>query len=93
MSSGSIVILCYLFLFVETPQVKSINFTRVVYLGHILRGGERQERGQGLLRDQQGDRRDLHKSNVRSRKAGRVRPRGGSQRWSAFRATQQQRPS
>lgn len=50
----------------DTVVVKSINFTRVVYLGHILRGGERQERGQGLLRDQQGDRGDFHKSNVRS---------------------------
>lgn len=70
-------------------QETNVNKLRVVYLGHVLRGGQRQERGQGLLRDQQGDRRGFHESNVRSREAGCLRPRGGSSGRRTFCTTQQ----
>lgn len=61
--------------------------------GHLLRGGQRQERREGLLRDQSGDRRDLHEGDVRSREARSVRVGGGGQGRCTFRQAQQQRPA
>jgi len=78
-------LLCHLL--AHARHVDRVNKLHVIYLGHILRGKQRQERGQGLLRDQQGNRRDLHESNVRSREAGCLRPGGGGPRWSTFRTT------
>lgn len=61
--------------------------------GHLLRGGQRQKRGEGLLRDQSGDRGDLHEGDVRSREARSVRAGSGGQGRCTFRQAQQQRPA
>ena len=49
------------------------------------------QRGQGLLRDQRADGRDLHQGGVRSRETGRLRSRGRGPRRCPLRPTQQQR--
>lgn len=53
MSNG---IMTFYQLLAHARYVDRVNKLHIIYPGHILRGKQREERRQGLLRDQQGNR-------------------------------------
>lgn len=57
-------------------------------VGVLLHRGLAEERGEGLLRDQHADGRNLHEGGVRPGEAGRLRPGGGGARRSPVGAAQ-----
>lgn len=61
--------------------------------GVLLCCGIASKRRQGALWDQHADRRGVHQGGVRQRKAGRLRPWGGSPRRCSLGASQLQRPT